>query len=146
MAPRFQFLVLLLALVVPLALAGQPASVLAAGDTPPTQALKAQPLDAIDTYIITLDNPALATFRGGIRDLAPTSTELTGARRVDVNSTASQAYLAFLAEKRTEFLQRVEEKLGRVPEVGYIYDVVLNGLTLQLTASEAEVVKTRARR
>ncbi len=144
MARRLLFLVVLFALVVPLALTGQPAVAFAAGDAPPVKALQPQPFGVPGVYIITLNNPALANYGGGIRDLAPTSPEVTGAAKVDVNSPEAQAYLAFLAEKRAEFMQRAEERLSRRPEVGYIYDVVLNGLTLQLTASEAEIVKTVA--
>ncbi len=144
MARRLPFLVLFFALVVPLALAGQPAVAFAAEDAPPSVALQPQPFDAAGTYIITLNNPALANYQGGIRDLAPTSIEATGAAKLDVNSPEAQAYRAFLAEKRAEFMQRAEERLNRRPEIGYIYDVVLNGLTLKLTASEAEVVKTVA--
>lgn len=140
MARRLPFLVVLLALVVPLALAGHPTVAFAAGDAPPVKALKPTLPEETQTYIISLDNPSLARFRGGIRELAPTSIEVTGARKLDVNSPASQAYLAFLAEKRAEFMQRVEEKLNRRPEIGYVYDVVLNGLTLQLTPSEAAAV------
>lgn len=142
MARRLPFLVVLVALVVPLALAGQPAPVLAAQETPPVKALTPLPLDATDVYIVTLENPPLANYEGGIRDLAATNIERTGAAKLDVNSPAAQAYLAFLAEKRTEFLQRVQERLSRLPEIRYTYDVALNGLALHLTASEAAVVRS----
>jgi uncharacterized repeat protein (TIGR01451 family) len=137
MARRLPFLVVLVALVVPLALAGHPATVSAAGDAPPFRALTPQLLDETQTYIITLEHPALARYRGGIANLAGTSNEVTGAAKLDVNSPTSQAYLAFLAERRAAFLQRATERLGRQLEIGYIYDVVLNGLTLKLTPNEA---------
>ena len=61
---------------------------------------------------------------------------------LDVNSMAAQAYLSFLAETRAEFLATASEALGRELAVGYIYDVILNGLTVQLTPSEAARVAT----
>jgi uncharacterized repeat protein (TIGR01451 family) len=137
MARRLPFLVVLVALVVPLALAGQPAAVQAAGDAPPIKALTAQSLEEPQTYIITLEHPALARYRGGIDGLAGTSNDVTGAAKLDVNSPPSQAYLSFLAQRRGEFLQRLSERLAREVEIGYIYDVVLNGLTVKLTPVEA---------
>lgn len=137
MARRLLFLVVLVALIVPLALAGHPAVVSAAGDAPPVKALKPQLLEETQTYIVTLEHPALARYHGGIANLAGTSNEVTGAGKLNVNSPEATAYRAFLAERRAEFLQRVAERLGREVEVGYIYDVVLNGLSVKLTAAEA---------
>lgn len=139
MTRRLPRILALIALIVSLAPAG--ANVVAAESSPP-RTLQIQPLEEWGTYIIQLDNPALARFRGGIRDLAPTSIEVTGERKLDVNSPASQAYLAFLAEKRAEFLQRATERLGRALEVGYNYGVVVNGLTVKLTPEEAALVAT----
>lgn len=104
-----------------------------------------QPLQIVDegevlTYIVRLSGPSLAAYRGGIAGLLATSPEVTGARKLDVNSPASRAYLGHLAERRAEFLQRAGERLGRELTVGYVYDVVLNGLTLQLTAAEAATI------
>ncbi|MCU0507429.1 MAG: S8 family serine peptidase [Anaerolineae bacterium] len=137
MARRLPFLVVLVALVVPLALAGQPAVVLAADDAPPAKALKEQLPDELNTYIVTLEFPALARYRGGIEGLAGTSNAVTGAAKLDANSPASQAYLAFLAERRADFLRRASERLGREIEVGHIYEAVLNGFSARLTPDEA---------
>lgn len=140
MTRRLPLLIVLATLILSLITAGNPALVLA--DTfRPIQPLTAiKPLVESQTYIIQLDNPSLARYRGGIRDLAPTSIAVTGARKLDVSSPAAQAYLSFLAEKRVEFLRRAEERLGRELEVGYIYDVILNGLTLTLAPDEAAAV------
>lgn len=140
MASRLRILVVLLTLVVPLVLAGQPTPVAAADDIPPVRALNPQPLDAVDDYIITLEFPSLASYSGGIPGLAATSPAVTGARHLDVNSADAQAYLAFLSQRRDEVLQRGGQALGRVLNTGYIYDVVLNGFTARLTASEASLL------
>lgn len=123
--------VVLLALFVPVGYAAPESPVTA------PHPLSAVQEDEPQTYIIQLSDAPLAAYRGGLRDLVATSPEVTGARKLDVTSSASRAYQAFLAEKRAEFLQRAAEQLGRAPEVGYTYDVVLNGLTLKLTPAEA---------
>ncbi len=94
------------------------------------------------TYIIRLNNPSLAAYRGGIPGLAPTSPRATGAAKLDVNSPASQAYLDYLAQKRDEFLQQASELVGREIKADRVYDVVYNGLALQLTAEEAAKIAT----
>lgn len=123
--------VVLLALFVPVSYAAPEFPVTA------PHPLSAVQEDELQIYIIQLNDAPLAAYRGGLRDLVATSPEVTGARKLDVTSSASRAYGGFLAEKRAEFLQRAAEQLGRTPEVGYIYDVVLNGLTLKLTPAEA---------
>ncbi len=139
MTRRFPIIIALAALILPLVTAVTPAPALA-DSRPLTPLTQLAPWGEPQTYIIQLDGPSLARYRGGIRDLAPTHIELTGARKLDVSSPASQAYLAFLAEKRAEFLQRAGERLGRELEVGYVYDVILNGLTLTLAPDEAAAV------
>jgi len=98
--------------------------------------------DKLATYIIRLDNPSLAAYRGGISGLAPTNPRAIGTSKLDVNSPASQAYLAFLAQKRDEFLQQASALVGRELQADRVFDVVYNGLTLQLTAEEAAQIAT----
>ena len=93
--------------------------------------------EGVATYIIRLSNPSLAAYRGGIDGLAPTSPRATGAAKLNVNTPESQAYLNFLAQKRSEFLQQASELIGRELHADRVFDVVYNGLTLQLSAEEA---------
>ncbi|HHB90148.1 MAG TPA: DUF11 domain-containing protein [Anaerolineae bacterium] len=101
-----------------------------------------QNAEELATYIIRLKNPSLAAYRGGIPGLAPTSPRVTGAAKLDVNSPASQAYLDFLAQQRKVFLQEASELIGRELNADRVFDVVYNGLTLQLTAQEAAKIAT----
>lgn len=141
MARSLSQLVVLAALVLPLALTAWSAIVFAAEVAPPST-LTIQPLEATDVYIVRLDNPSLARYGGGTGGLAATSVEATGAARLDTATRASQLYLAHLAEGRVEFLRHASERLGRQVEAGYVYDVILNGLTVELTPSEAALVRT----
>ena len=90
--------------------------------------------------------PRLPAMRAASANLPATSNEQTGAAKLDVNSPASQAYLAFLAEKRDEFLQRGPSASAGELEVGYIYDVVLNGLIRQAHARRSRRDRQHRRR
>ena len=104
MARRLPFLVVLLALVVPLAFAGHPDR-RACGRRRASCEGAATPTPRLDRHLYRLARQSRACpLRGGIGNLPATSNEQTGAAKLDVNSPASQAYLAFLAERRDEFL------------------------------------------
>jgi hypothetical protein len=96
--------------------------------------------EGVSTYIIRLSDPSLAAYRGGIEGLAPTSPRATGAAKLDVNSPESQAYLSYLAQQRDAFLQQASEKIGRQLTADRVFDVVYNGLTLQLTEAEVGAI------
>ncbi|MCX6033311.1 MAG: S8 family serine peptidase [Chloroflexi bacterium] len=130
-------LILIVLLTACPAAGGQSAS---ADDGVAWRPLKPADVNATGTYIIQLVEPSLATYRGDLTGLAPTSPAVTGARKLDVNTPASKAYLAHLAERRTEFLAAVQALIGRPATPGYVYDTVLDGLTLELTPGAAAAV------
>jgi uncharacterized repeat protein (TIGR01451 family) len=88
-------------------------------------------------YIVQLASPPLARYQGGIEDLAATSTAVTGDTRLDVNSPASQAYLAYLEREQKDFVSHVAQVLERSPEVIYEYRYALNGVVMVLEPAEA---------
>jgi subtilisin family serine protease len=100
----------------------------------------ARPSQERSTYIVLGDDPALASYRGGIAGLAPTMPAVTGAEELDVHAPASRAYRTYLAEQRNELLAGIEARVDREPEVLFRYDAALNGVALELTESEAAVV------
>ncbi len=96
-------------------------------------------------YVVHFEDAPLAAWRGAQGDsgeqlveLAPTSPEVTGARKLDVTSEASRAYLAYLAQRRTVLLGDIAARLGRPVEPEYTYDIATNGVALSLDAAEAE--------
>lgn len=117
-----------------------PAGVLAAGDLPGSQRFQIAPLGETNTYLVQLSDPPLASYRGGMAGLPATSPEVTGRRKLDATSPASQRYLDYLAQRRDEFLRQAEARLGRQVTPGYVYDYVFGGLTLDLTAEEVAQV------
>ncbi|MCB1569437.1 MAG: S8 family serine peptidase, partial [Xanthomonadales bacterium] len=122
---------------------GLPASLQAASLEPATVSAKSN--DTRSVWLVEFAEPPLATFRGNdprvspkLRTLAATSPAVTGADRLDVNSPASKSYRAELAKLREDRLARASYVLGRSIEPLFVYDVVNNGVALELTAAEAK--------
>ena len=98
-------------------------------------------------WIVRFAEPALASYTGvqvkrGGKTLAATSPSMTGAPRLDMASSAVQAYRQELADRREARLDAAAAQLGRPLEPAFIYDAVLNGVALRLSAEEAAVMAT----
>jgi subtilisin family serine protease len=70
----------------------------------------------------------------------PLAASVTGAKRLDVDSATSRAYLARLAAQQNGLLDQIGTALGRPVKAVHRYNVVLNGFALQLSPSEAQRV------
>ena len=79
-------------------------------------------LAEISRYIVLFEGASLSRAKGG----------------VGINSIEGQNYLNSLAVNRQSVLSKAENLLGRSIEVRYIYDVVLNGVSVELSAQEAK--------
>ena len=98
-------------------------------------------------WIVRFAEPALASYTGvqvkrGGKTLAATSPSVTGAPRLDMASSAVQAYRQELADRREARLDAAAAQLGRPLEPAFVYDAVLNGVALRLSAEEAAVMAT----
>src|SRR5581483_9560485 len=66
----------------------------------------AQPQDTLRnggkmiSVIVKLDVESLASYRGGVAGLAPTSPSVTGSAKLNVGSPASQSYLAYVDQRQ----------------------------------------------
>ncbi|WP_081644588.1 S8 family serine peptidase [Arenimonas oryziterrae] len=105
--------------------------------------------DQRQTYLVMFNEDPLATFKGGMtrgtsapRRLAATSPEATGAHKLNVASLEARAYRSYLAELRNKRLGDAAVLLGRPLTPNFVYDVVNNGIAIDLTAAEAEKLKT----
>lgn len=129
-------LVLLTALVMPMAAAPQ------AADTSVGTRAHSDPLKASDSglYIVQLKDAPLASYRGGIAQLAATNPRVTGARKLDTASVASRAYRNYLEGQRLQVLKAIERVLGRAPEVVFSYDLAFNGMALRLSLADAQKI------
>lgn len=91
-------------------------------------------------YIILLDQPPVASYRGGINGLAATNPAVRGEAKLDANSPESQAYASYLEGKQADFLSTVESTLERELKVSATYQFALNGVAVELTPEEAAEV------
>jgi len=112
----------------------------APGGAPDVLAADVDPARA-DYYIVLLADPALASYRGGIQGLAPTSPAATGDAMLDPEGAASLAYLDHLARVQRDALARVERTVGHPVAVLDHYRHALNGFALWLTPAEARRVQ-----
>ncbi len=95
------------------------------------------PTTGTAVYIIKFAEPAVASYTGGVTGLDATSPQVTGARKLDVDSPASVAYHRYLSGKMDAFVGAVESALGRQVTVVHRYLYAYNGMAVVLTAQEA---------
>lgn len=88
-------------------------------------------------YIVVLQDPALATYRGGIPGLAATNPEARGELRLVPDSAPSLGYLNYLDQQQSTLLSRMETAVEHPVEVIFRYQVALNGMAVRLTPQEA---------
>lgn len=91
----------------------------------------------VETYIVVLDDAALASYRGGVAGLAATSPAVLGQRKLNARSTESLAYLGHLEQQQADSITRAERTLGRSLNVLYQYRATVNGFAAKMTAAEA---------
>ncbi|HNR47589.1 MAG TPA: S8 family serine peptidase, partial [Anaerolineaceae bacterium] len=89
--------------------------------------------------VISRDEPAryIVLFEGD--SLVASQNKGNG---LEVQSEASQNYLNVLAAERAEILANAEAALNRELNVRFVYDVVLNGVSVDLTPDEAVKLET----
>jgi subtilisin family serine protease len=91
-------------------------------------------------YLIQLQAPALAGYRGEVPGLAATNPGAKGQVKLDANSAPSAAYRQHLALLQGQFTAAMEKAIGHPAQVLFRYDAALNGLAVQLTPQEAEMI------
>ncbi len=103
----------------------------------------------LQRYVIELLDPPLAAYEGqqlsvsgrnGKDRMAATAAFSTGEEKLNMHSPESVAYLQFLAERQQEFLAEASLTLGRTLSSVHRYRAVNNGLALDLSAAEAELL------
>ena len=101
-------------------------------------------------YMVILADMPLATYDGRVMStpemddsktqLSPTANNYTGSKKLDVRAPASVQYLHFLDDRFKAFKGEALLRLGREINPVYRYRNVLNGLAVDLTASEARIL------
>ncbi len=144
----FRFAGLLFALMAMLLVLGSAAAQSPVGDDEDeTATLVSPPGPTIDlaTYpaqrwIVQLQDPPLATYRGNINGLRATSIASTGEDRLNPDSATSVAYTNYLDSQQRAFAQQLAN-VAPGAEVEQSYQVVLNGLAVSMSSEQAAVVR-----
>lgn len=76
-------------------------------------------------YVILFEDPSLVAVS-------------KGSAQLDVSSPESQTHLDLLAKQRNSVMASVERTLGRNVSIKHIYDVILNGVSVELSPEEAQ--------
>lgn len=95
---------------------------------------------APELYVVQLDQPAVPAYDGGIDGLPATGPDARGAAPLDADSRAVRAYAGHLEETQAELVARIDDEIGRTPDVAYTYTYALNGVAVELTRDEALAV------
>ncbi len=88
-------------------------------------------------WMVQLTAPALAQYKGGIAGLQPTAISVTGGSRLNVNTPAAQAYIAYLKAAQAEVAQAIQKAIPGA-EVQRDYQVVFNGLAIKLPQADEQ--------
>lgn len=101
-----------------------------------------QPKDATGPgrYIVQLEDEPVATYRGGVEGLAPTSPAALGQDKIDLSSAAAEAYVQYLDKQQAAFVSAASVAVARPVEVAFQYKFAVNGVVMELTPEEAAAV------
>ena len=95
--------------------------------------------EAIGTYIVLFSEAPLATYDGSVVGIAaaPRRSGHGRAPKIDVKAASSRAYVSYLADRQRAFLDTAGAALGRALRATFQYRYALNGMAVEMTASEA---------
>jgi conserved repeat domain len=82
-------------------------------------------LERSERYVILFEEPSLAVVS---KDAA----------QLDTTSPQSLSYLEKLAKQRSQVMAAVESTLGRNVTIKHVYDVILNGVSVEMSPEEAQ--------
>ena len=118
-------------------------SVASAAPAAPGNAAKVTTVEQTNTrevYIVRFAEPGLLHYSGGSQGLTATAPAALNQRKLDVHSTASQAYGNYLQSQRSAHLQSISQAIGRSLDVTHSYLVTMNGIAAEMSLSEARKV------
>ncbi len=89
------------------------------------EAVEVMDLARSDRYVILFEDPSLVAVS-------------KGSEKLDVSTPDSQTYLDLLAKQRNSVMASVESTLGRSVNIKHVYDVILNGVSVEMSLEEAQ--------
>jgi subtilisin family serine protease len=96
---------------------------------------------AIESYIVTFNEPGLLYYTGGANSLEATAPSVKGQRKLDTKSPAAIAYSSHLADVRAQRVKSISSVIGREVSATHHYAITENGIAALLSASEADAVR-----
>ncbi len=99
-----------------------------------------QSFSKTDRFIVLLEEPSLASLEGEVSGFG--TIERTDEGKLELESPAAKSYLRFLKVEQDNFINQAESTLGRKIEIGFRYDVILNGFSAKMSAEEAAQLLT----
>lgn len=108
-------------------------------------------ITGVQRYIVQLDEPPVASYRGGISGLKATSPAVAAGtskdlkrgsarRKLNARSPEANAYRRYLQTRQAQFRNRVTSVLGFRPKLVRQYKYSLNGMTMKMTQDQALTV------
>jgi subtilisin family serine protease len=91
--------------------------------------------------IVELNDPPLAAYHGGIKDLPGTANTVTGEARLNVESPASQRYISYLRGQQAQVATDISKAVPGA-SVERTYQIVLNALAVKL-AKDSDIARLR---
>lgn len=92
-------------------------------------------------YIVGFKEAPLASYRGGLKDLAAPLRSAAHRGRIEVASPAAAAYVRALHGRQLEKLTRIDRTLGRHVEPELSMQHAFNGVIVRLSADEADALR-----
>jgi len=99
-----------------------------------------EPTEIKNIYIVIFKEAPVASYKGNIPWLKATSIRVTGAKKLDIKSVVCRAYIDYLDKKQNNFIKKMNQTVKRSPKVVKKYKIATNGLAVNLTSKEAQVV------
>ena len=108
----------------------------------PAAALDSMEEGAPGTFIVLFDEPALATYQGGTAGIAmpPRHLHASGKSGLDGQSVDAQNYLGYLQGRQLLMEEQMASVAGRELEVRHRMQHAVNGIVVDLTAQESQLV------
>lgn len=120
--------------------AANPQGLSLSASQPEQVAITAPNIRSADMYIVQLDDPAVATYNGGIIGFAATSAKANGASTLDGKSEAVARYSSRLQSVQTEMLNSAGSSMGRTLTPKFTYQHAINGFAVQMSRDEAKIM------
>jgi len=109
----------------------------------PAAAAPATASDTPERYIVVFEEPALAAYKGEISGLAAPARRVDsrGKSRLDVKSASARSYVSYLQGRQSDLVGAMSLRVGRPLDVEYRMQHALNGVMVDMTATEASRVE-----